>query len=179
MDAAQGFAAQGAGAVVILLSSHFGYPLSSTHVISGGVMGAGAAKRLSAVRWGVAGNIAAAWVVTLPVAGLFGAGAYALAIGFGHGALGPAADRRVVALAGRSSTTLATRRRRLTRGRERLSARPPEPSAAGPGAGDSAAGRRLGRAGCPSLTLICSGLAAALDGHGHRLARARSCRPWR
>ena len=42
-------------------------------------MGAGAAKRLSAVRWGVAGNIAAAWVVTLPTAGLFGAAAYALA----------------------------------------------------------------------------------------------------
>ena len=56
MDPAQGFAAQGSGAAVILVSSHFGYPLSSTHVISGGVMGAGAAKRLSAVRWGVAGQ---------------------------------------------------------------------------------------------------------------------------
>ena len=89
MDAAQGFAAQGAGAAVILLSSHFGYPLSSTHVISGGVMGAGAAKRLSAVRWGVAGTIAAAWVVTLPAAGLFGAGAYVLASSFGAGVLGP------------------------------------------------------------------------------------------
>ena len=89
MDAAQGFAAQGAGAAVILASSHFGYPLSSTHVISGGVMGAGAAKRLSAVRWGVAGSIAAAWVVTLPIAGLFGAGAYGLATIFGNGALGP------------------------------------------------------------------------------------------
>jgi PiT family inorganic phosphate transporter len=89
MDAAQGFAAQAAGAAVILASSHFGYPLSSTHVISGGVMGAGAAKRLSAVRWGVAGSIAAAWVVTLPIAGLFGAGAYALATIFGTGALGP------------------------------------------------------------------------------------------
>src|SRR3954451_19253561 len=47
MDAAQGFASQGAGAAVILTASHFGYPLSTTHVISGGVMGAGAAKRLS------------------------------------------------------------------------------------------------------------------------------------
>ena len=69
MDSAQGFSAQGAGAAVILVSSHFGYPLSSTHVISGGVIGAGAAKRLSAVRWGVAGNIAVAWVMTLPAAG--------------------------------------------------------------------------------------------------------------
>jgi PiT family inorganic phosphate transporter len=89
MDSAQGFAAQGAGAVVILISSHFGYPLSSTHVISGGVMGAGAAKRLSAVRWGVAGNIAAAWIVTLPAAGCFGAGAYWLSSLFGSGVLGP------------------------------------------------------------------------------------------
>ena len=69
MDPAQGFAAQGAGAAVILASSHFGYPLSTTHVINGGIMGAGAAKRLSAVRWGVAGNIAVAWVLTLPAAG--------------------------------------------------------------------------------------------------------------
>ena len=56
----------------MLVSSHFGYPLSSTHVISGGVDGAGAAKRLSAVRWGVAGNIAIAWALTLPAAALIG-----------------------------------------------------------------------------------------------------------
>ena len=66
MDAAQGYAAQGAGAAVILASSHVGFPLSTTHTISGAVIGAGAAKRLSAVRWGVAGNIVAAWVLTLP-----------------------------------------------------------------------------------------------------------------
>ena len=56
MDTAQGFAAQGSGAAVILAASHVGFPLSTTHTISGGVMGAGAAKRLSAVRWGVAGQ---------------------------------------------------------------------------------------------------------------------------
>jgi inorganic phosphate transporter, PiT family len=89
MDPAQGFAAQGAGAAVILASSHFGYPLSSTPVISGGVMGAGAAKRLSAVRWGVAGNIATAWVLTLPAAGLFGALVYWLQSLLGAGTLGP------------------------------------------------------------------------------------------
>jgi PiT family inorganic phosphate transporter len=76
MDAAQGFASQAAGAAVILVSSHYGYPLSSTHVISGGVVGAGAAERLSAVRWGVAGSIISAWVLTLPAAGAFGALAY-------------------------------------------------------------------------------------------------------
>lgn len=89
MDSAQGFAAEGAGAAVILASSHFGYPLSSTQVISGAVMGAGAAKRLSAVRWGVAGNIGAAWVLTLPGAGALGCVAYLLASVFGSGALGP------------------------------------------------------------------------------------------
>jgi PiT family inorganic phosphate transporter len=68
MDPARGFSAQGSGAAVVLAASHLGYPLSTTHVMSGGVMGAGAATRLSAVRWGVAGNIAIAWVLTLPAA---------------------------------------------------------------------------------------------------------------
>jgi PiT family inorganic phosphate transporter len=89
MDPAQGFSAQGAGAAVILAASHFGYPLSTTHVISGGVMGAGAAKRLSAVRWGVAGNIVAAWVLTVPAAGSIGALVYGITRIFGTGALGP------------------------------------------------------------------------------------------
>jgi PiT family inorganic phosphate transporter len=90
MDPAQGFAAQGAGAGVILAASHFGYPLSTTQVISGGIMGAGAAKRLSAVRWGVAGNIVVAWVLTIPAAGLIGAVMYGITRIFGTGALGPA-----------------------------------------------------------------------------------------
>jgi PiT family inorganic phosphate transporter len=79
MDPAQGFAAQSSGASVILAASHFGFPLSTTHVISGAVMGAGAAKRVSAVRWGVAGNIALAWALTLPAAALVGGGVYAVA----------------------------------------------------------------------------------------------------
>jgi PiT family inorganic phosphate transporter len=89
MDAAQGFSAQSAGAAVILTASHFGYPLSTTHVISGGVMGAGAARRLSAVRWGVAGNIAVAWVLTLPAAAIVGAAVYGVTELFGGGAAGP------------------------------------------------------------------------------------------
>ncbi|MDX6669251.1 MAG: inorganic phosphate transporter, PiT family [Solirubrobacteraceae bacterium] len=89
MDPAQGFAAQGGGAAVILAASHFGYPLSTTHTISGGVMGAGAAKRLSAVRWGVAGNIVAAWVLTLPAAAGVGAAVYGVTRLFGAGAAGP------------------------------------------------------------------------------------------
>jgi inorganic phosphate transporter, PiT family len=114
MDSAQAFSAQASGAAVILVSSHLGYPLSSTHVISGGVMGAGAAKRLSAVRWGVAGTIVAAWVITLPVAVLFGAGAYELARVFGSGATGPLIIT-VLAVAALAST-LATRRRRSAEG---------------------------------------------------------------
>src|SRR5215217_6933523 len=89
MDAAQGFAAQGAGATVILAASHVGFPLSTTHVISGGVIGSGAAKRLSAVRWGVAGNIVVAWLVTFPAAAAIGALTYGVTRIFGTGATGP------------------------------------------------------------------------------------------
>jgi inorganic phosphate transporter, PiT family len=89
MDTAQGFAAQGAGAAVILAASSVGYPLSTTHVISGGIMGAGAAKQVSAVRWGVAGNIVVAWVLTLPAAAAVGAVTYAISRLFGTGAAGP------------------------------------------------------------------------------------------
>ena len=89
MDSAQGFSAQSAGAAVILAASSVGYPLSTTHVISGGVMGAGAAKRLSAVRWGVAGNIVVAWALTLPAAGVLGALVYAVTTLFGSGIAGP------------------------------------------------------------------------------------------
>ncbi|MDQ3725992.1 MAG: inorganic phosphate transporter [Actinomycetota bacterium] len=89
MDAAQGFSAQGAGAAVILASTHYGFPLSTTHVINGGVMGAGAGKRLSAVRWGVAGNIFMAWVLTLPAAAAIGGLTYGFTRLFGTGAVGP------------------------------------------------------------------------------------------
>jgi inorganic phosphate transporter, PiT family len=89
MDSAQGFAAQGAGAAVILAASHVGYPLSTTHTISGAVIGSGAAKRLSAVRWGVAGNIVVAWVLTLPAAACIGALTYGVTRLFGTGAIGP------------------------------------------------------------------------------------------
>lgn len=88
MDPAQGFSAQGAGAAVVLTASHLGFPLSTTHVISGGVMGAGAAKRLSAVRWGVAGNIALAWLLTLPASAAIGGLAYGLTSLFGNDAVG-------------------------------------------------------------------------------------------
>jgi len=78
MDPPSGFAAQATAGAVIYASTRYGYPLSTTHVVSGAVMGAGATKRLSAVRWGVAGNIVAAWVFTFPGAGLAAAFAFLL-----------------------------------------------------------------------------------------------------
>src|SRR3954447_16913140 len=89
MDPAQGFASQAAGAAVILSASHAGFPLSTTHVTSGAIMGAGAAKRVSAVRWGVAGNIVVAWVLTLPAAAAVGALTYGVTQVFGNGSTGP------------------------------------------------------------------------------------------
>jgi PiT family inorganic phosphate transporter len=76
MDPASGFAAQATAGATIYLATRFGYPLSTTHVISGAVMGAGATRRLSAVRWGVAGNIVFAWLLTIPAAGLVAAACY-------------------------------------------------------------------------------------------------------
>ena len=89
MDPSQGFAAQSAGAAAILAASHYGFPISTTHVINGGVMGAGAAKRLSAVRWGVAANIVVAWMLTLPAAAAAAAGAWGLTRVLGGGLTGP------------------------------------------------------------------------------------------
>ena len=63
----QGFAAETAGTVTIMAASHLGIPVSTTHCINACIMGVGASKRLSAVRWGVAGNILVAWVLTLPM----------------------------------------------------------------------------------------------------------------
>src|SRR6476659_6529090 len=74
IDPPQGFAAQTACASILWTTAHLGYPVSTTHVISGSVMGSGATRGLHAVRWGVAGNILVAWIFTIPMAGLVGAG---------------------------------------------------------------------------------------------------------
>jgi PiT family inorganic phosphate transporter len=76
MEPAQGFSAQASGGAVIYVASVLGYPLSTTHTISGAVMGAGATRRLSAVRWGIAGNIVGGWILTVPAAGLVAALCY-------------------------------------------------------------------------------------------------------
>ncbi|HEV8546049.1 MAG TPA: inorganic phosphate transporter [Candidatus Limnocylindrales bacterium] len=76
LDPVHGFAAETTAATIIFTASHFGMPVSTTHVISSAIMGVGASDRLSAVRWGVAGNIVVAWILTIPASGLAAALAF-------------------------------------------------------------------------------------------------------
>jgi len=73
---AQGFCAETGGAITLFAATFWGVPVSSTHTITGAIVGVGAARRLSAVRWNVASNISVAWTVTLPAAAAIGAGTY-------------------------------------------------------------------------------------------------------
>jgi len=73
-----GFCAETAAAVSIIGASLAGIPVSTTHTITGAIMGAGAAKRFTAVRWNVAGNILWAWILTIPLSGVIAAGTYFL-----------------------------------------------------------------------------------------------------
>lgn len=78
LDPATGMGSQLAGAAVIQFATQFGLPVSTTHVITGSVMGAGASRRLSALRWGVGANIVSAWIVTIPAAGIVAWVVYAI-----------------------------------------------------------------------------------------------------
>lgn len=75
----QGFCAETAGAATLYLATSFGVPVSTTHTITGAIVGVGTAKRVSAVRWGIAGSLLIAWVITLPAAALIAALFYACA----------------------------------------------------------------------------------------------------
>jgi PiT family inorganic phosphate transporter len=81
IEGPQGMAAQSSSAAVILLSSHFGYSLSTTHVTSGSILGTGLGRRGAVVRWRVAGRMVTAWLFTLPCAGIVGAVSYWIADG--------------------------------------------------------------------------------------------------
>jgi PiT family inorganic phosphate transporter len=83
IESPSGMAAEGSSAATILLSAHFGYSLSTTHVATGSILGTGLGKRGAQVRWGVAGRMAMAWLVTLPAAGLVGAAAEKTVDGIG------------------------------------------------------------------------------------------------
>jgi PiT family inorganic phosphate transporter len=73
-----GFAAETGAAVALLTATHFSIPVSTTHAITGAIVGVGSTRRLSAVRWGVATRIVWAWLLTIPAAGAIGAGVYYL-----------------------------------------------------------------------------------------------------
>jgi PiT family inorganic phosphate transporter len=91
IEAPQGMAAESSSAAIILLSSSFGYSLSTTHVATGSIIGTGLGKKGAEVRWNVAGRMATAWLFTLPSAAIVGAAAEALAHGIG-GTLGVVVD---------------------------------------------------------------------------------------
>jgi inorganic phosphate transporter, PiT family len=108
IESPQGMAAESSSAAVILLSSHFGYSLSTTHVATGSILGVGLGKKGAEVRWNVAGRMATAWLFTLPIAALVGAGAFALAHAIG-GLAGVIVD---VALLVAIATTIFIRSRK-------------------------------------------------------------------
>ena len=73
-----GFAAETGAALALMTATHFGVPVSTTHAITGSIVGVGAVRRLSAVRWGVAGQIVWAWVLTIPAAFFIAMATYTL-----------------------------------------------------------------------------------------------------
>jgi PiT family inorganic phosphate transporter len=75
----QGFCAETGGAVTLFAATWLGIPVSTTHTITGAIVGVGAARRVSAVRWNVASNVVTAWILTLPAAGVIAAAFYAAA----------------------------------------------------------------------------------------------------
>ena len=75
----QGFCAETGGAITLFLATHFGVPVSTTHTIAGAIIGVGAARRMPAVRWGIAKDIVIAWIVTIPASAMIGALFYVLA----------------------------------------------------------------------------------------------------
>jgi PiT family inorganic phosphate transporter len=96
----QGFSSEEVAATVILASSHFGYPLSTTHVVSGAVAGSGVGRPGAAVDWSIAGRIATGWVLTLPSAAVTAAVVYGITDLFGSdSAVGPIAVTLVLAIA--------------------------------------------------------------------------------
>jgi PiT family inorganic phosphate transporter len=79
----QGFCAEAGGAITLFLATWLGIPVSTTHTITGAIVGVGAARRVSAVRWGIAGNIVIAWIVTLPATAVIAAACHtAIALAF-------------------------------------------------------------------------------------------------
>jgi PiT family inorganic phosphate transporter len=104
-----GFAAETATATILYFTAKFGFPISTTHAISSAILGAGLTKNKSAVRWGIAGNIVVAWLITIPCAGLVGAGVEYVT----RAPAGDALAVILVALIGMTALYARSRRRRL------------------------------------------------------------------
>jgi PiT family inorganic phosphate transporter len=113
IESPQGFVAEGTSTSVLLASSYFGYPLSTTQVVSGGVLGVGLGKRLASVRWGLAGGMAVAWVLTLPMAGVIAAGIYEAATHLGNTDVGPIV-MAIITAAGATGLFAAAQRNAVT-----------------------------------------------------------------
>jgi PiT family inorganic phosphate transporter len=94
----QGFSSEEVSATVILASSHFGYPLSTTHVVSGAVTGSGVGRPGARVDWAVARRIVTGWVLTLPAAALTAAIVYGITDLLGNGLVGPLAVTLILAI---------------------------------------------------------------------------------
>jgi PiT family inorganic phosphate transporter len=116
----QGFASEAATASILWYTAHVGYPVSTTHTISGSVLGAGATTRFSAVRWGVAGNIVVAWLLTLPCAAVVGAAVERLTAMPG----GVALDAALVALVAAAAFWARSSRSRAVTSENEISAAP-------------------------------------------------------
>ena len=110
IETPQGFAAGTSTATVILTSSHLGFPLSTTQVATGSIFGAGAARGAASVHWGIGGQVAVAWLLTLPAAAAFGA------VAAGMADTGPVGTIivAVVLVAVAGGIYAASRRRRVT-----------------------------------------------------------------
>ncbi|MBV9606672.1 MAG: inorganic phosphate transporter [Solirubrobacterales bacterium] len=125
VESPQGFAAESASAATILASSYYGYPLSTTQVVSGGVMGAGLGKRGGVVHWPVVGQMVLAWVITLPAAGLVGAAAWNIANVFGkHSQVGAVVIALLAAAMALGLWTLSKRNRVTARDLDRTGVTP-------------------------------------------------------
>ncbi|MFD9207027.1 anion permease [Streptomyces sioyaensis] len=99
IESPQGFTAETTATTVILTSSHMGFPLSTTQVCAGGILGAGLGRKLAEIRWGIAGRIAVSWVLTLPAAAAVG-GISAWLVGHGTAGLVLAAGGALAAVGG-------------------------------------------------------------------------------
>ena len=130
VEAPQGFAAESSSAAVILASSYYGYPLSTTQVVSGGVTGAGLGKRLASVHWDVVGQMVTAWTFTIPSAALLGAGAWEISNLFANSAAGSVVIV-LIAVAGASVLYKLAQRNKVTPDELDRTALTPEAAVAG------------------------------------------------